>query len=192
MFHRPNRKWLLKPRGLAIASWSWEWASCTIFSRAAVDINPFMERMIRETPKCRFGFSASLYHSHVSGMKSIQDGEYRLPCVSNVSESGEPFKLYFSNEDRGMFGIPKIVFGSFGTGVLSDPEGRYACTQDTAYIEADVGDLEKMAKVLKSSEMLDALGAYNFSGKPREFFPKLAIKRLAENFWEDHLFSQIT
>ena len=26
-----------------LVSWSWEWASCTIFSRAVVDANPFFD-----------------------------------------------------------------------------------------------------------------------------------------------------
>ena len=36
-----------------LVSWSWEWASCTIFSRAVVDLSHFMQQACRPwAPTC--------------------------------------------------------------------------------------------------------------------------------------------
>lgn len=151
--------------------------------------DPFMERMIKDPNKCKFGYSASLYHPKRADLSVVESDHYRFPCVSNVAVTNKPSKVYYAKEESGMFGIPKVIFGSFGTGVIEDKKGEYACTQDCAYIEADEDQLDELARCLKSERMVEALGAYNFSGKEREVFPKLAIQQLAENFWQDPLFS---
>lgn len=150
--------------------------------------DPFMERMIKDPNKCKFGYSASLYHPKHTDLSDVESEHHCFPCVSNVASTDSPSKVYYAREKCGMFGVPKVIFGSFGAGVLVDKKGEYACTQDCAYIEADEDQLEDLARCLKSERMVDALGAYNFSGKERELFPKLAIQQLAENFWKDPLF----
>ena len=57
-----------------------------------------------------------------------------------------------SNEDLPTFGIPKIIFGTFGNGVFIDVKGEYGCTQHCAFIAAPVEELERIRDVLQSEE----------------------------------------
>lgn len=144
-----------------------------------VDLN----KWISGDEKCEFGHSYSVYESRKPHMNNSQSEEFRFPCVMNVGTSNQPSKFWWSNEDKGMFGVPKVIFGTFGNGVFIDAKGEYACTQHCAYIAAPVEELERIREVLQSEEFLKFANATYFGGTGTVFNKKV-MALLKKDFWK--------
>ena len=144
-----------------------------------VDLN----KWIAGADKCEFGYSRSMYGSDKPNMRNAPDEEFKFPCVMNVGVNNQPTKFWWSNENKGMFGVPKVIFGRFGNGVFIDYNGEYGCTQDCAYIAAQVEELEHIREVLQSDEFLKFANATYFGGTGAVFDRKV-MALLKKDFWK--------
>lgn len=140
-------------------------------------------KWIGSSEKCNFGYSASWYHCQRKNMSSVKDDQFKYPCIRNVGEDDLPSKLWYSNEDKGMFGIPKIVFGRFGYGLFIDKTGEFGCTEDCAYIAAAPEELERIYEVLKSEEFLRIAESTRVGGS-RTIYETAFMKQLRKDFWK--------
>jgi hypothetical protein len=82
-----------------------------------------------------------------------------------------------------MFGVPKVIFGTFGNGVFIDYKGEYGCTQHCAYIAAPVEELERIREVLQSEEFEKAAIA-TYVGGTGTIFDRKFMKQLRKDFWK--------
>jgi hypothetical protein len=116
-------------------------------------------------------------------MRTAPDEEFKFPCVMNVGVNNQPTKFWYSNVDKGMFRVPKVIFGTFGNGVFIDYNGEYGCTQHCAYIAAPVEELEKIREVLQSEEFEKAAIA-TYVGGTGTIFDRKFMKQLRKDFWK--------
>lgn len=144
-----------------------------------VDVN----KWIGGTEKCNYGYSAGAYHSQRKNMSKVKSDEHKYPCVMNVGVKNTPTSIWFSNENKGMFGIPKAIFGRFGKGVFIDYAGEYGCTEDCAYIAAPVEELEKIRDALQSEEFQKAAIA-TYVGSTGSVYDRKFMKQLRKDFWK--------
>jgi hypothetical protein len=132
--------------------------------------------------------SESLYEIRQNHMSAIQSNEYYLPCVYSVLKNGSP-TLKYSREDRGYFGIPKIILGN-GANPTSfiDYNGDYGMTQFAFAIVDDVDNLEKIKKALNSDKFAKITEATKYvatAGNPL-VYPKI-LKAFRKDFWKDFI-----
>lgn len=144
-----------------------------------VDVN----KWIGGGEKCDYGYSAGSYHTQRKYMSKTKSDTHKFPCVMNVGVNNQPTKFWYSNVDKGMFGVPKVIFGTFGNGVFIDSKGEYACTQHCAYIAAPVEELERIRKVLQSEEFQKAAIA-TYVGGTGTIFDRKFMKQLRKDFWK--------
>ncbi len=96
-------------------------------------------------------YDRSLYGTDKKNMKNKLDGDFKYPCVYSIKVSDEP-KFYYTNEIKGHFGIPKLIFASGATGFLIDKKGEYGMTQYAKAIVEKPHNLTSLHSFMKSSE----------------------------------------
>jgi Eco57I restriction-modification methylase len=134
--------------------------------------------------KVDFQHSWSMYESRKDHMSPVKTDTHIYPCVMNVGVDNQPTKLWWSNEDKGHFGIPKVIFGVYGNGIFIDYAGEYGCTQHCAFIAAPVDELEKVREVMQSEEFLKAANA-TYVGGIATVYSRDFIKELKDGFWRE-------
>lgn len=133
--------------------------------------------------KCNFGYSASWYHCQRDHMSPVKTDEFKFPCVRNVGEDDKPSKFWYSNVNKGMFGIPKVIFGRFGYGIFIDRLGEYGCTEDCAFIAASPEELDKIYKTMKSEDFQKFAKATRVGGTGT-IYEQSVMKQLRKDFWK--------
>lgn len=95
----------------------------------------------------------SSYHSTRNYVKEKPDNEHKYPCVHSTPKSGIRY-MYSSKNDKGHFGISKIIFGESGIhNAIIDIEGKYGMTQGAMAIK--VNNLEEARNIKNAIESID-------------------------------------
>jgi len=129
-------------------------------------------------PCVLFERSAYVSDKVVSATKSSQ---YKYPLVHTTPQGGPIFK-YSSINDKGMFGVPKVIFGDSG---INDPvidlKGQYGMTQHAmALVVAGEEDAVKLKEFIKSNFFKNVLHACMYSGFQIDWRLFTYFK---QNFW---------
>lgn len=108
----------------------------------------------------------SSYHASRDYISSIKDDKHIYEVIHSTPKSGSRI-LYSSLNNKGHFGIPKLIFGESGINdVIIDRNGKYGMTQGAiGLIISDDDNLELMKKVLESKyfhEIIDSCMWSNF------------------------------
>lgn len=148
------------------------------------DIDVDINKWIGGDEKCEFGYSWTMYESRKPNMHASITEEFKYPCIMNVGIHNTPTKFWYSNVDKGMFGIPKVIFGRFGAGVFVDALGEYGCTQDCAYIAAPADELEQVKAALQSEEFQRVAKA-TYVGGTGQVYDRKFMKLLKKDFWKN-------
>ena len=116
-----------------------------------------------------------------SWMSREQSDEFRFPCVYSIGADGNPaFK--WSNEDRGHFGIPKViiqVWHAAGPPIV-DADGEFGMTQTAAGIADDPEVLPLIAKAMDSPRFRECMQAVQFDTYK---WNAHVIRLLRKDFW---------
>jgi Tfp pilus assembly protein PilZ len=147
------------------------------------DLSIDFGKWIGADEKCNFGYSASWYHCQRGHMSPVKTDEFKFPCVRNVGEDDKPTKFWYSNVNKGMFGVPKVIFGRFGYGIFIDRLGEYGCTEDCAFIAAEPEELDKIYETMKSEEFLKVVETIRVGGS-RTVYETAFISQLRKDFWK--------
>ena len=115
--------------------------------------------------KCPIIYSRNAYGSDRKHVSKKQDDHFRYPCVhTTTSKNGVRF-MYSSVRDRGMFGIPKVIFGQTGyhNGFI-DKEGKYGMTEHAMAIPiGEDDDGEQIMTCLRSDRFRHVMNACSWS-----------------------------
>lgn len=117
--------------------------------------------------KCPIIQSMSAYEPRKSWMSKVKDEKHPYPCIHSTPKSGVRY-MYSSINNKGMFGVPKIIFGDSGQyNVVADLEGVYGMTHHSMGIEIrDIEECNKLIDCLQSdsfSQMVDMCSWSTFS-----------------------------
>ena len=136
----------------------WEWFP----NHSHLEVKKLLAR--KGEQKCPVIQSMSAYEPRKSWMSKIKDPKYKYPCVHSTPKSGVRY-MYSSVNDRGMFGIPKIIFGDSGQElVVKDFDGKYGMTQHAIGIQVDsINELNKLANFIKSSKFKEIVEMCSWS-----------------------------
>ncbi len=94
-------------------------------------------------------YERSLYGTDKKHMNKTKTDVFKYPCVYSV-KTNEEMKFFYSNEMKGHFGIPKLIFGSGATGFYIDRKGEYGLTNYAKAIVVKPEDLDKLYHYIKS------------------------------------------
>ena len=98
-------------------------------------------------------FSYSSYEPRKNWMSDTKDSEHPYPCVYSVNTQNELSLKYSSVNDKGHFGVPKVIIGDgCNFGIFEDKKGEYGMTQWALGIVDDVSNFAHISKALSSKE----------------------------------------
>jgi hypothetical protein len=114
--------------------------------------------------RCEILYDRSSYDPRRTWVSIQHDETYIYPIVHSTPKSGTRL-VYSSRNDRGYFGVSKIIFGDSGIhNVVIDLEGKYGMTHHVIGIVLDsTDDVEYMTKVLLSTQFKYILQACSWS-----------------------------
>jgi hypothetical protein len=121
--------------------------------------------LISSNDKCKVVFSYA-YDPRNKFISRTQEEGYNYTLVHTTPKGGNRF-VYSSRNDKGHFGIPKVIFGDSGIyDVVIDMNGDYGMTQHAIGIEvSDLNTAQLIKKALMSdkfSKFLESVSYSNF------------------------------
>ena len=110
-------------------------------------------------------YEASAYETRKKWVSSEEKDLFIYPLVHSTTKNGTRF-FYSNTNDKGFFGIPKIIFGESGINEpVLDLEGKYGMTQGAMALSIkDKADGEKLKIFLKSNFFTNIRTACSWGG----------------------------
>lgn len=140
------------------------------------------QKVFTPIPELNVIFGSS-YHSNLKDIVSFTEGDgFIYPLIHSTPKSGIQY-AYSNRNDKGHFGIPKIIFGESGIGhVVIDMNGVYGMTQCSMGIGVDtVDEAKKMKAVLTSNRFKHFLKSVSWSNFRIE---ANLFRYLRKDFWK--------
>jgi len=127
------------------------------------------------------------YHRQNEWVSKIKTGPFIYPVITNIGKNNTITKLYWTcDNNRGHYGIPKVVFGRFGYGLFIDRKGEYSLTEDCVGIVAEPKNLDNIARAMKTEKFIKLM-SYTNTGGLGECYNRRIIKQLRHDFWRDFI-----
>jgi hypothetical protein len=119
-----------------------DWRIFTSFKR------DWWKEFINASEKCPIIQSMSAYEPRKSHMSKTETEEYKYPCIHSTPKNGIRY-MYSNRNDKGHFGIPKVIFGESGVyNAIIDLNGEYGITHGAMGIQ--INDLEEGENILQA------------------------------------------
>lgn len=114
--------------------------------------------------KCLVIYNSTNYETRKNWTSSKHSAEYKYTLIHSTPKSGTRY-YYSSRNDKGHFGIPKVIFGETGIyNAIIDMEGKYGMTQHAMAIQIETQEEgENLKKVLEGDKFKDLLDACSWS-----------------------------
>lgn len=129
-------------------------------------------------------YSRTLYGNDKKNMSKEKSDVFKYPCVYTVKspDKNNVLGLWFSSENKGHFGVPKVIFASGASGVFIDSNGDYGIMNFGAGIIDDIENLHNLQKALLSEKFIkDIMGFKHSLG---DKYNKKVISLLKKDFWK--------
>jgi Eco57I restriction-modification methylase len=143
-----------------------------LLAKDADILSPVMQR-----DRSSYGSDKKQITSHT------ENAEFKYPCVHSTLKTGTRF-MYSNVNNRGHFGISKIIFGESGINVpVIDMEGAYGMTEGAFAIQIqDVEEGENISKALQSQKFNEILKSTMFSSFRID---SSVFKEFKKDFWKE-------
>lgn len=135
--------------------------------------------------KCPIIQSMSAYEPRKKWMAITQSTDYPYPCVHSTPKSGVRYK-YSSVNDRGHFGISKVIFGDSGIyNPIIDMDGIYGMTQHAMAIQVDsLEEAQNIVRAICSPKFNKVIHSCMFSSFAIDWN---IFKDFRKDFWREFL-----
>lgn len=131
----------------------------------------------------------SSYHHQREYVSASQNDTYLYPCVYSVYKDGTYTFKYSSVNDKGHFGITKLILGNGANPTcFIDENGQYGMTQFAFAIVDTIENLIKIKEVLegeKFSKITQSTKYVATAGNPL-VYPKI-LKTFRKDFWKEFI-----
>jgi hypothetical protein len=128
--------------------------------------------------------SDSSYHHQKDYISASKDVVYKYPCIYTVKKGGIPTFKYSSLNNKGHFGIPKVIFSNGSAVSPIIDYGEYGLTQFSYAIVDDVENLNKIKTALENEVFVKEI--MGFVGLGDKYNRKI-ISKLRKDFWKEFL-----
>jgi hypothetical protein len=135
--------------------------------------------------RCEIIYSPSDYEHRKIWMSHTKTEEFKYVCVHSTPKSGVRY-MYSKVNDRGHFGIPKIIIGEAGINdVIIDMVGQYGLTNGAIGIKINSIEEGKMfEKALKTVKFYKILRSCLFSSFRVDWN---VFKEFKKDFWKEFI-----
>ena len=140
---------------------------------------------VSSSENCPIMYNRSNYGADKKYVSKTESEEYKYKIVHTTPKSGIRY-MYSNRNDKGHFGIPKVIFGDsgFDTAVI-DLNGEYGMTQHSMAIEInDLQEGENILKALLSEKFNNLKNSCLFSSYAIDWNIFKTFKR---NWWKEYV-----
>jgi hypothetical protein len=89
-------------------------------------------------------YNPRYYHCQNKNMKNVETNDsFIFPCVYTISQS-KGVSLWYSNINKGHFGVPKVIWTNGRGSPIIDEEGKYGLTEFAYGIVDEIENLQKI------------------------------------------------
>jgi hypothetical protein len=141
-------------------------------------------KIITGDEKINIMHSESKYEVRRPHMSHIKSDIFKYPCIYSINRSNELSFKWSNTTDKGMFNVPKVIFGSGATGFIVDEEGTYGLTQWAVGIVDEIENLESIKNVLNSVKFKDIILATSVS---KAEINRKILKYFKRDFWKEFI-----
>ncbi len=127
-------------------------------------------------------YDRTMYGSDKKNMSNKESDTFKYPCVYSIKVNDEP-KFYYSNELKGHFGIPKLIFASGATGFLKDIHGQFGLTNFARGIVESPQNIEELYLFMKSNKFNTIKESLYITMSEINFN---VLKLFKHNFWKNN------
>lgn len=131
--------------------------------------------------------SESIYEPRKTHMNSLETSIFKYPCIYSINKNNKPTFKYSSINNKGHFGISKIIWAGGFSGHLLDINGEYGMTQWASAIVDNIDNLHSIKKAFETNIFKLIIKAINLS-KQQEY---KILKEFNKNFYEYILSNEI-
>lgn len=129
--------------------------------------------------------STSSYHTQKNYVSSIQSEIFRYPCVYTINKNGEMKFKFSSLNNKGCFGIPKIIWSNGISKPMIDYNGDYMQTEFAYSICDQIENLINIQKAMLSERFIKLM---SFSdGRDGHRYNHKIISMFRKDFWKEFL-----
>ena len=148
-----------------------------------LEINKILAKNYEE--RCPIIQSMSAYEPRKKWMSSIQSHEFIYPCVHSTPKSGIRY-MYSKVNDRGHFGISKVIFGDSGIyKPVIDMDGKYGMTQHSMAIQVDnLEEATYISTVIESDKFDKIIQSCLYSSYAIDWN---IFKEFKKDFWKEFI-----
>ena len=120
--------------------------------------------LLNDNENCEIIYSRSNYGTDRKWISNKKTNDYKYELIHSTPQSGIRY-MYSSKNDKGHFGIKKVIFGDSGIyNSIIDIDGKYGMTQHSMGIEIeDINEGNEIKKVLDSEEFKKILKSCSWS-----------------------------
>ena len=147
-----------------------------------IEINKILAK---DGERCPIIQSMSAYEPRKKWMSSKETSEFKYPCVHSTPKCGIRY-MYSSVNDRGHFGISKVIFGDSGIyKPVIDIEGKYGMTHHSMAIRIDnLEEATHISKVIESDKFDKIIQSCLYSSYAIDWN---IFKEFKKDFWKDFI-----
>ena len=129
-------------------------------------------------------YQRSMYGHDKSWVEKNQTQIYNLPCVYTISKTNE-IKFWYSSVDKGMFGIPKVIWANGAGNPILDLKGEYGMTEFAYAIADDPEVLPSIKKAMESENFINLMRYCAFEQNHKYNYK--VIKTFKKDFWKEFI-----
>lgn len=133
--------------------------------------------------------SYSSYEHRKSHMSKIKTEKFKYPCVYYTYKDGSLRLMYSSVNDRGHFGIPKVIWSYGGaSSPIVDKHGKYGQVEFSYSIVDDIKNLENIKKAMLSDEFINLMSfSDGTAGIGGQRYNSKIISTFRKDFWKEFI-----
>ena len=135
--------------------------------------------------RCPIIQSMSAYEPRKKWMSSKETPEFKYKCIHSTPKNGVRY-MYSSVNDRGHFGVPKVIFGESGIyKPVIDMDGKYGMTQGAMAIQVDnLEEATLISKVIEGDKFDKVIQSCIFSSFRIDWN---IFKEFKKDFWKQFI-----
>jgi len=119
-------------------------------------------------------YNRSIYDIRKDNMNSKENEIFKYPCVYTISQR-KGVSFFYSNIDKGHFGISKVIWSDGRGSPFIDYEGKYGLTEFGYAIEDDKENLPKILETLLNKDFLKLMSYLIFKKAHKYNYKVIAL-----------------
>ncbi len=150
------------------------------------DINLSISLLSKDNDKCLIIYDRTNYDVEKNYISKNMDNTYKYPVIHSTSTTSKNKIYYSSRNDKGHYGIKKVIFGDSSIGEpVKDKNGIYAMSEHAMAIQVQNDEeLNELYNVLKSDKFKNFIKSCTWSNFQIDY---RLFTYLKFDFWKDFI-----